>query len=42
MKYWIDPWTDMVILAMTQHLGAPRAIQVVNRLQPLVYSSLVQ
>lgn len=39
--YWIDPKADMVILAMTQHLGAPRAGEVVSRLQPLVYSALV-
>jgi CubicO group peptidase (beta-lactamase class C family) len=40
--YWIDPKADMVILAMTQHLGAPRAGEVVGRLQPLVYGALMQ
>jgi CubicO group peptidase (beta-lactamase class C family) len=40
--YWIDPENDMVILAMTQHLAAPQAAEVLGRLRPLVYSSLIQ
>jgi CubicO group peptidase (beta-lactamase class C family) len=41
-QYWIDPKANMVILAMTQHLGAPRAAEVVAELQPLVYSALME
>lgn len=41
-QYWIDPKTDMVILAMTQHLGVPRAAEAVGQLQPLVYSALME
>jgi len=40
--YWIDPKADLVILAMTQHLGAPRADEIVGRLRPLVYGALLQ
>ncbi len=41
-QYWIDPKADMVILAMTQHLGALRAFEVVPKLQTLVYSALME
>lgn len=40
--YWIDPKADLVILAMTQHIGAPRADEAVGRLRPLVYGALLQ
>ncbi|MGA3034001.1 MAG: serine hydrolase domain-containing protein [Terracidiphilus sp.] len=39
--FWIDPKEDMVVIAMTQHMGAPAASDAVGHLQTLVYSALM-
>lgn len=40
-SFWIDPKEDIVVIAMTQHMGAPAAGEAVARLRTLVYSALV-
>jgi CubicO group peptidase (beta-lactamase class C family) len=40
--FWIDPKEDLVVVAMTQHMGAPAADAVGAQLRTLVYSALMQ
>lgn len=40
-SFWIDPKEGIVILAMTQHMGAPLAGEDVGKLRTLVYSALM-
>jgi len=39
--FWIDPKEDLVIISLTQHLGAPKAAEDAGRLRNLVYSALI-
>jgi CubicO group peptidase (beta-lactamase class C family) len=41
-QFWIDPKADLVILVMTQHLGAPKAEEAMARMLPLTYGALMQ
>lgn len=38
--FWIDPKEDMVVVAMTQHVGVPVADELWGQLRALVYSAL--
>jgi len=40
-SFWIDPKEDLVIIAMTQHMGAPAAEPAGAQLKTLVYSALL-
>jgi CubicO group peptidase (beta-lactamase class C family) len=40
--FWIDPKEDMVVVAMTQHIGAPGAEPLWFQLRTLVYSALLE
>ena len=40
--FWIDPKEDLVVVAMTQHLGAPAADALLPQLRTLVYSALTE
>jgi len=40
-SFWIDPQEDIVIIALTQHLGAPAASEAAAQIKTLVYSALI-
>lgn len=40
-SFWIDPVEDIVVIAMTQHMGTPGAGSVRGELSALVYGALV-
>ena len=40
--FWIDPKEEIIVIAMTQHMGAPAASEAVGHLQSLVYSALME
>jgi CubicO group peptidase (beta-lactamase class C family) len=40
--FWIDPKEDLVVVAMTQHMGVPAADELWSQLRTLVYSALMQ
>jgi CubicO group peptidase (beta-lactamase class C family) len=40
--FWIDPKEDLVVVAMTQHMGAPAAAALWAQLRTLVYSALME
>jgi CubicO group peptidase (beta-lactamase class C family) len=40
-SFWIDPKEDIVVIAMTQHMSAPAAVDAVAQLRTLVYSALI-
>lgn len=40
--FWVDPKEDLVVVAMTQHLGAPGVEGLTAQLHTLVYSALLQ
>jgi CubicO group peptidase (beta-lactamase class C family) len=40
-SFWIDPKEDIVVIAMTQHMGAPAAGDAVAQIRTLVYSALI-
>ena len=39
--FWIDPKEDIVVIAMTQHMGAPAAEEAAGKIRTLVYSALI-
>jgi len=39
--FWIDPKEDIVVVAMTQHMGTPAADELWGQLRTLVYSALM-
>jgi CubicO group peptidase (beta-lactamase class C family) len=39
--FWIDPKEDLVVVAMTQHMGVPAADALWSQLPTLVYSALL-
>lgn len=41
-SFLVDPKEDMVLVAMTQHMGAPQAVEALARFSTLVYSALMQ
>lgn len=40
--FWVDPKENMVVVAMTQHMGAPKLTSLWAQIRTLVYSSLVE
>ena len=40
--FWIDPVEDMVVVVMTQHLGAPNVTKLAAQMHTLVYSALLE
>jgi CubicO group peptidase (beta-lactamase class C family) len=40
--FWIDPKEDMVVVAMTQHMGVPSANALWAQIRTLVYSALME
>ncbi|MGD0911422.1 MAG: serine hydrolase domain-containing protein [Terracidiphilus sp.] len=40
-SFWIDPKEDIVVIAMTQHMGAPAAEEAAGKIRTLVYSALI-
>jgi CubicO group peptidase (beta-lactamase class C family) len=40
--FWIDPKEDLVVVAMTQHMGVPAAEALWPQLRTLVYSALLE
>ena len=40
--FWIDPKQDLVVVALTQHIGVPAAQVLQGQLHALVYSAMLQ
>ena len=40
--FWIDPKEDMVVVVMTQHMGAPKTDSLWAQLRTLVYSAVIR
>jgi len=39
--FWVDPREDMVVVAMTQHMGTPKVDSLWAQIRTLVYSALI-
>ena len=40
--FWVDPKEDMVVVAMTQHMGVPAVESLSSQIPALVYSALLR
>jgi len=41
-NFWVDPKEDLVVVAMTQHMGAPGVESLWAQIRTLVYSALME